>query len=276
MCLKYFIKDSSDINLSNVRAIIFDLEGVFFAGDAVLPGSLDVMKKIQEKKLPHRFLTNISKENVSQIYDHMFSIGLKPDKKNIIGLLDYAGIFLRRISNNLNTVFIIGSEELRFSISNAGFEDLTHENPDKVDIVLTGLDEELTYFSLSKASDLVAKGAKFVAMNSDVRRPSGAGTEFLLGGGAITEVVRVSSGKDPVVIGKPSSYLFEEAINQMNVSIENILMVGDNLRTDIIGASNLGMKTVWVNRWGKIKGDPEVIPDLEIKTIDELLPLLPL
>ncbi len=241
-----------------------------------MPGALEVMKTIHEKKFPHRFITNISKENVSEIYDHMFSIGLNPDKKNIIGLLDYAGIFLRRIFNDLNTVFVIGSEELRLSVSNVGFEDLTLENPDKVDIVLTGLDEELTYFSLSKASYLVAKGAKFVSMNSDVRRPSGAGAEFLLGGGAIAEVIRVSSGKDPVVIGKPSPYLFQEAIIQMNLSTENILMVGDNLRTDIIGASNLGMKTVWINRWGKIKGDPEVIPDLEIKTIDELLPFLSL
>ena len=84
-----------------MRAIIFDLEGVFFAGDAVLPGALDVMKKIQEKKIPHRFITNISKQNVSEIYDHMLSIGLTPDRKNIIGLLDYAGIFLRKICQNM-------------------------------------------------------------------------------------------------------------------------------------------------------------------------------
>ena len=257
-----------------MHAIIFDLEGVFFAGDAVLPGALDVMKIIKEKKIPHRFITNISKQNVSEIFDHMSSIGLSPEKENIIGLLDYAGLFLKRIFNDLKTVFVIGSEELRFAVSNAGFEDLTLENPDNVDIVLIGLDEELTYFSLSKASHLVAHGAQFVAMNSDVRRPSGAGTEFLLGGGAIAEVIRVSSGKDPVVIGKPSPYLFEEAIIQMNFSSDKIIMVGDNLRTDILGASNLGMKTVWVNRWGKIKGDPNVHPDLEIKTIDELLPFL--
>ena len=146
-----------------MRAIIFDLEGVFFAGDAVLPGALDVMKKIQEKKIPHRFITNISKQNVSEIYDHMLSIGLTPDRKNIIGLLDYAGIFLRKICQNMKTVFVIGSEELRFSISNAGFEDLTLKNPENVDIVLIGLDEELTYFSMSKASHLVAQGAKFIA-----------------------------------------------------------------------------------------------------------------
>ncbi|MED5578813.1 MAG: HAD-IIA family hydrolase [Nitrospinota bacterium] len=275
MFFKFSREGFVTIDFSDVRAIIFDLEGVFFAGDAVLPGGIDVMKVIEEKNIPHRFITNISKQNVSEIYDHMFSIGLTPEKKNIIGLLDYAGIFLRRIFNDLKTVFVIGSEELRFSVSNAGFEDLTLENPDHVDIVLTGLDEELTYFSLSKASFLVTQGAQFVAMNSDVRRPSGAGTEFMLGGGAIAEVVRVSSGKDPVVIGKPSTYLFDEAIAQMNFPTEKILMVGDNLRTDILGASNLGMKTVWVNRWGKIKGDPEVNPDLEIKTIGELIPFFP-
>ena len=74
---------------------------------------------------------------------------------------------------------------------------------------------------------------------------------------------------------KPSSYLFDEALSQLNIPAEMVLMVGDNLRTDIIGGKNLGMQTVWVNRWGKIKGDPEVTHDLEIKTIDELLSNIP-
>lgn len=52
-------------------------------------------------------------------------------------------------------------------------------------------------------------------------------------------------------------------------------MVGDNLRTDIAGGRKVGMATVWVNRWGVIAGDPDVTADLEVKTLDELMPHLP-
>ena len=53
------------------------------------------------------------------------------------------------------------------------------------------------------------------------------------------------------------------------------VMVGDNLRTDIAGGQKVGMATVWVNRWGAIAGDPDVTADLEVKTLDELMPHLP-
>ena len=53
---------------------------------------------------------------------------------------------------------------------------------------------------------------------------------------------------------------------------DEVLMVGDNLMTDILGANRAGIKTVWINRHDKVRN--EVVPSYEITHLEELFPLL--
>lgn len=72
--------------------------------------------------------------------------------------------------------------------------------------------------------------------------------------------------------GKPDPTIFEHALERMNIKKDEAIMVGDNLMTDILGASRVGMKSVWINRHDKERN--EVIPDFEIKHLEELFPIL--
>ncbi|MFJ7975850.1 HAD family hydrolase [Peribacillus sp. JNUCC 23] len=72
--------------------------------------------------------------------------------------------------------------------------------------------------------------------------------------------------------GKPDVSIFEHALERMDVSKDEVLMVGDNLMTDILGASRLGIQSVWINRHEKERN--EVIPTYEITHLEELYPIL--
>ncbi len=72
--------------------------------------------------------------------------------------------------------------------------------------------------------------------------------------------------------GKPDPSIFEHALSLVHIEKEKAIMVGDNLMTDILGAKQAGIKSVWINRHGKTPN--EVIPDYEIGHLSELLPLL--
>lgn len=72
--------------------------------------------------------------------------------------------------------------------------------------------------------------------------------------------------------GKPDKSIFEYALNIMDIKPEEVLMVGDNLMTDILGANRTGIASVWLNRFGKEAMD--VKPTYEIKTLHELFPVL--
>ena len=72
--------------------------------------------------------------------------------------------------------------------------------------------------------------------------------------------------------GKPDPTIFEHALSLLNIEKEQVLMVGDNLMTDILGAKRAGIKSVWINRHNKERN--EVIPDYEIKHLSELFTIL--
>ncbi len=47
---------------------------------------------------------------------------------------------------------------------------------------------------------------------------------------------------------KPRAELFEMALKETNLSPQEVVHIGDSLNSDIIGASNLGINTIWMNR----------------------------
>lgn len=73
--------------------------------------------------------------------------------------------------------------------------------------------------------------------------------------------------------GKPDPSIFEHALELAGVSNEEALMVGDNLMTDILGSSKVGIKSVWINRENK-PAHPEVIPTYTITNLHELFTVL--
>ncbi|WP_438311805.1 HAD family hydrolase [Sporosarcina sp. FA9] len=73
--------------------------------------------------------------------------------------------------------------------------------------------------------------------------------------------------------GKPDPSIFHHVLERSNTSAEEALMVGDNLMTDILGASQVGMKSVWINRENKEPME-DVQPTYEIKNLEELFTII--
>jgi len=74
-------------------------------------------------------------------------------------------------------------------------------------------------------------------------------------------------------VGKPNRTIFEHALALCNIEPGEALMVGDNLMTDILGASYVGIPSVWINRENN-KAHEEIIPTYEIKDLNELFSIL--
>jgi 2-haloalkanoic acid dehalogenase type II len=69
---------------------------------------------------------------------------------------------------------------------------------------------------------------------------------------------------------KPRSEMFEYALKVSNLSPEEVIHVGDSLSSDVTGAKNVGIKSVWVNRNNK-KLNGNVQPDFTITTLTDIL-----
>ena len=73
---------------------------------------------------------------------------------------------------------------------------------------------------------------------------------------------------------KPDARIFNEAIRKAGTQADKIIHVGDNPEADIIGAANVGLKTVWMNSKSVSWPNNDIQPDLTINRITELCDLL--
>src|SRR5690606_11564300 len=74
-------------------------------------------------------------------------------------------------------------------------------------------------------------GATYVQTNPDLLLPSDDG--FMPGAGSLGAAIQAASGADPIVIGKPSTIIMEDAIRILDMPRDRIWVVGDNAATDI-------------------------------------------
>ncbi|MHA2009518.1 MAG: HAD family hydrolase [Promethearchaeota archaeon] len=76
-----------------------------------------------------------------------------------------------------------------------------------------------------------------------------------------------------VNIKKPNKEIFLIAVEKFRTVKKNCIMVGNSLNSDIFGAKNAGIFSVWINRSNK-KIDKKIIPDKTISNLVELPELL--
>jgi len=72
---------------------------------------------------------------------------------------------------------------------------------------------------------------------------------------------------------KPDEKIFLKALKALNVQPEEAIMVGNRIRTDIVGANRIGMKTVlfrWNERYPEEAGSPSEQPTHTISSLKEL------
>ena len=73
---------------------------------------------------------------------------------------------------------------------------------------------------------------------------------------------------------KPAVEFFDACFRDIpGFSKEKAMIVGDSLTSDILGGKNAGIATCWYNPKGKPQ-NPDILPDFEIHSLPELLPLL--
>ena len=74
-------------------------------------------------------------------------------------------------------------------------------------------------------------------------------------------------------VGKPNRTIFDHALEICGVKPSEALMVGDNLMTDILGASYVGIPSVWINR-DNHEAHKEIKPTYEITNLEDIFPIL--
>jgi len=72
--------------------------------------------------------------------------------------------------------------------------------------------------------------------------------------------------------GKPSVEIFNYALNLLEVEKDEVVMIGDNPLTDILGASKVGIDSIWINHHER--EIQEITPTYEVNRLREIIPII--
>lgn len=225
--------------LKQYKGYLIDLDGTMYKGTEKIEAAGRFVHELNRRGIPYLFVTNNSSRTPAQVAEKLceFDIPTTPEQVFTTSQATANYIYDRKPDAS---VYAIGEDGIIEALKERGFA-FVDEKPD---FVVTGIDRQISYEKLGKACLAVRAGAKFVSTNADIAIPTERG--FMPGNGSLTAVVSVSTGVQPVFIGKPERIIMDQALEALGVSKAETIMVGDFYDTDIMAGMNAGIDTLLV------------------------------
>ncbi len=230
------------MKFSGIKAVVLDMDGVLWRGDEPLPGMLELFQWLDESGTPFMLATNNSGKTPTDYIHKLALMGVHTVQEAHIITSGTATVRYMQSRYLPGTrVYIIGMDGLRHLLAEGGFDLTPPTDDDPVQVVVVGIDKQLTYEALKEGTLFIRQGAAFIGTNGDKTFPAPEG--LVPGAGSIIAALEAATDTTPVIIGKPDAPMFQAALSVLGTSPEETLMIGDRLNTDIEGGKNIGMKT---------------------------------
>ncbi|MEB1809011.1 MAG: TIGR01457 family HAD-type hydrolase [Bacillaceae bacterium] len=249
--------------MKNYKGFLIDLDGTVYRGKERIEEAVDWINTIHQSGLPYLFVTNNSSKTPEQVAETLKQMGVQCTSEHVFTTSMATANYIAQVES-APKVFMIGEVGLEQALQSKGLE-LTEE---EANVVVMGIDREVTYEKFAKACLHVRKGATFISTNGDKAIPTERG--LLPGNGSLTSVVAVSTGVTPTFIGKPESIIIEQALERLGTSKEETLMIGDNYDTDIMAGIQAGIDTLIVHTGVTSKEDLKKMKDQPTYSVNSL------
>lgn len=242
--------------LTNIRALIVDMDGVLWHGNQPLPGLTDFFQALRDRQLPFILATNNASMTPEQYVVKLERMGVPVTPDEILTSGMATALYLAEhpdIDPASTSVFVIGEKGARQPLVDRGFtlmeeyqrnETRIHVEDSRADIVVCGLDRELSWNKLATAALNIGNGAKFIGTNADTTLPTERGVSP--GNGAILAALKAATGIAPTIIGKPEPVIYEQALALLGIDPAETVAIGDRLDTDILGAVRTNIRSILV------------------------------
>ena len=227
------------IDFNSKKGFICDMDGVIYHGNRVLPGVVEFIDWLKKEKKEYLFLTNNSGSTPRELQQKLARLGLDVSEGHFYTSALATAAFLKEQAPGCS-VYAIGEAGLLNALYDAGIT-MNDVNPD---YVVMGEGKSYSLDTLTKAVNLVNKGAKLIGANSDISGPIENGIAPACR--ALVAPVELATGKQAYFCGKPNPLMMRTGLNLLGCHSGEAVMVGDRMDTDIISGMECGMSTVLV------------------------------
>ncbi|MEU6123934.1 HAD hydrolase-like protein [Streptomyces sp. NPDC047123] len=227
--------DGSGRALSEVYdTALLDLDGVVYAGGRAIAHAVESLGTAREGGMHLAYVTNNALRTPDAVAEHLTELGIATEGSDVITSAQAAARLVSEQVPQGARVLVIGGEGLRVALRERGLEPVESADDEPVAVVQGYGGPDMAWGRFAEACYAIARGVPWFASNTDLTIPSARG--IAPGNGAAVEVVRIATGAEPTVAGKPLPPMHRETI--LRTGAKRPLVVGDRLDTDIEGAFN--------------------------------------
>lgn len=251
--------------LDQYEGILLDAYGVLVDGSGALPAAAPLFSELARRGTPFAIVTNDASRSAATYVRRFagYGIAIAPERFVTSGSL-LPSYFGDKDLAGARTLVLGTPDSFDFVRAGGGapVEVVPGVDVDAVAICddsgtpfLDGI--EIAYSAIVRAVDAGRRPA-LVVPNPDLVFPKG-GNEFGFTAGAMALLVEAALARryphERLVfdrLGKPEPHLFIEAARRLGIARERLVMIGDQLETDIAGARAAGIATALlagVSRW---------------------------
>jgi HAD superfamily hydrolase (TIGR01450 family) len=220
---------------------LLDLDGVVYAGGDAIAYAVESLGTARGHGMRLAYVTNNAARTPQAVAAHLTELGVPAEADEVI---TSAQAVARLIADQVPTgarVLAVGGEGLVEALRERGLVPVSSADDDP-SAVVQGFAPHVGWAQLAEASYAVNRGVPWFASNTDLTIPTARGKAP--GNGSLVEVVRIATGAEPQVAGKPLPPMHRETV--LRTGAKRALVVGDRLDTDIEGANAGGVDSLLV------------------------------
>ncbi len=253
--------------LHDVAGILADQDGVWFVENEPVPGAPEALSRIRERGLPLRIISNTTTRTQDELAAKMTRMGMPIEPGEVISPPRVAAQMLR--ARKVKSARLVVADAIRGEFH--GIEESDHPEV----IVIGDIDERWNYTLMNELFRMVIEGAEIVALHRGRYWQVADGLRLDIG--AFVAGLEYATGSMATVVGKPSPTMFKAAVEDMGLTTDDVVMIGDDVHHDVAGAQKAGIRGVLV-KTGKYRdalvASTGIRPDLVIDSIAVLAGIL--
>ena len=263
-----------ELIVKNIKLYLFDMDGTLYLGDRLYDFTKELLSEIRRTGGKYLFMTNNSSKSVVDYVEKLEKMGISATREDFLTSSQATAYYLKKHQPG-KKLYVCGTRSLIAELESEGFETTT--NLDETECVVMGFDTELTFQKLWDVSKLLLtkKDIPYIATNPDLVCPTEFGS--VPDCGSVCIGIKNATGREPVVIGKPSALMPELAMAKWGYTKEQTAVIGDRIYTDVKSGLNAGANTILVlsgeSTLQTLAESPDK-PHLVLKNAGQLIPYL--
>ncbi len=260
--------------VNNTKLYLFDMDGTLYLGDRLYDFTVELLSQIRRTGGKYLFVTNNSSKSVADYVKKLKKLGIEATREDFMTSSQATAYYLKQ-NHFGKKLYVCGTRSLAEELEGEGFAVTTELG--EVECIVMGFDTELTFQKLHDVSYLLLTKPEipYIATNPDLVCPTEFGS--VPDCGSICIGIRNATGREPVVIGKPSPLMPQLAMAKYGVTPKETAVIGDRIYTDVksgIAAGCTGILVLSGESTLQTLAESDVKPDLVLESAAEILSAL--